>query len=137
MGWLRQWRRRRAASEPPPLGERGEAAAVRHLKRRGYRIIARNYQTGIGEIDILADDKSSGMLVIVEVKAARSENPPPEVHVNHAKQRKLSQLAGRLARQRRFARRAIRFDVIGVVWPDDADAPTRLTHHPGAFESRV
>jgi len=136
MGWLKRWLNRRKADAPPPtLGQRGEAAATGHLKKIGYKIIARNYETGIGEIDILADDRQTDTLVIVEVKAARGESPPPEVHVNHAKQRKLSQLAGQLARQRRFAGRSIRFDVIGVVWPDDADAPTRVTHHPAAFES--
>lgn len=118
-----------------PLGRRGEIAAARHLRRHGYRVLGVNYQTGMGEIDILAREKASGMVAIVEVKTARSEDPPPEVHVNPAKQRKLTQLAGHLARQRRFADRAIRFDVIGVVWPDGADAPTRLTHHPGAFEA--
>jgi len=124
-----------AVDELGELGERGEQAAAAHLKQAGYRIIARNYQTGIGEIDILADDRATGSLVIVEVKTTHADDPPPEVHVNRAKQRKLGQLAGYLAKQRRFARRVIRFDVVGVVWPDGAAEPARITHHPGAFES--
>jgi len=136
MGLIDAIRRWREGKVPSTLGGRGEFAAAVHLRQLGYRIIARNLETGAGEIDILADDRATGMLVIVEVKAARSENPPPEVHVNAAKQRKLSQVAGQLLRRRRFADRAVRFDVVGVVWPDEADAPTRVTHHPGAFESR-
>jgi putative endonuclease len=135
MGLARTIRRWFGHNEPTTLGGRGEQAAADHLKQAGYRILARNHQTGIGEIDILAEDLASGMLVVVEVKTARGDAPPPEVHVNTAKQRKLAQLAACLAKQRRFADRAIRFDVVGVVWPDGAAQPTRITHHRGAFES--
>lgn len=128
--WL-QWRRR-----PLPLGPRGEAAAAAHLRRTGYRILARNLRSGVGEIDILAEHRPTRTLALVEVKTTAGEDPPPETHVNPAKQRKLTALADHLIRRYRLQDRAIRFDVIGVVWPEEADRPTRLTHHEGAFEAQ-
>lgn len=46
-----------------------EEAAARFLKRKGYRIIERNYRTRFGEIDIVA--RYDGYLVFVEVKRDR------------------------------------------------------------------
>lgn len=87
----------------------------------------------LGEIDIVAEDRRSGAVVIVEVKAGISDNPPPEQHVNYAKQRKLTALAGELMRRYRLEDRVVRFDVIAVVWPAENRKPTRLTHYENAF----
>lgn len=123
----RWWRKRQ------PLGARAEREAARYLRRRGFRVLARNLRTRLGEIDLLAEDRA-GVIRVVEVKAGVGESPPPEVHVNAAKQRKLTALAGQwLQRRPELRGRAVRFDVIAVVWPEGADVPTRLTHHENAF----
>lgn len=131
--WLEQlgmwWRRRQT------LGRRGEREAARHLRRNGYRIVARNLSRRIGEIDILAEDRRSGALAVVEVKTTTGDEPPPETHVHRDKQRKLTMLAGDLMRRYGLDDRTIRFDVIGIVWPTDAPRPTRITHHVNAFEA--
>ena len=104
-------------------------------------MLSRNVRNRFGEIDILAEAPDHRTMVIVEVKTSASrESPqdavPPEVHVNHRKQRKLVALACQAARRYRFMDRPIRFDVIGVDLPlDGNDAVIR--HHPGAFESHV
>ncbi|MBI3622281.1 MAG: YraN family protein, partial [Nitrospirae bacterium] len=51
------------------FGRAGEAEAARHLQRAGYRIVARNYRTRFGEIDLVAYD--AAVLAFVEVKARR------------------------------------------------------------------
>lgn len=48
-------------------GIEGENAAVEYLKKHGYVILERNFNTKVGEIDIIAEDKDT--LVFVEVKA--------------------------------------------------------------------
>ena len=61
------------------LGDKGERAAVRHLKRLGFRIIVRNARNRIGEIDIIAvDPDDSDCIVFVEVKtlSVRRSRPP-------------------------------------------------------------
>ena len=128
--WLQPWR------SGGTLGAKGERAAARHLRRGGYRILARNLRSRLGEIDILAEHRASRSIIIVEVKTTVSDDPSPEEHVNAAKQRKLTTLGGHLVRRYGLADRVVRFDVIGVVWPAGAKRPTRLTHHEGAFEAR-
>jgi len=51
-------------------GRRGEALARTFLQRRGYEVIATNYRSRWGEVDIVARDGPT--LVFVEVKARRS-----------------------------------------------------------------
>lgn len=53
--------------EKSEIGKIGECLAARNLESRGYKIIARNYRTVFGELDIVA--KCVDMtLVFVEVK---------------------------------------------------------------------
>lgn len=135
--WLQAlsgWRRRYVAGEVS-LGARGEQAAAEALKRAGYRILARNLRSRFGEADLLAEDAEKRYLVIVEVKATVSDDPPPESHVNPAKQRKLTGVAGQIMRRYGLSDRIVRFDVVAVVWPNGASTPSRLTHHINAFEA--
>ncbi|HSG69457.1 MAG TPA: YraN family protein, partial [Planctomycetaceae bacterium] len=52
------------------FGDRGERLAVRHLKKSGLKIVARNYRNRFGEIDIIALDGQT--IVFVEVKTRKS-----------------------------------------------------------------
>lgn len=54
------------------LGAQGEALARQYLIKQGYDIVASNWSTRFGEIDIIA--RSNGILVFVEVKTRRSRN---------------------------------------------------------------
>ncbi len=53
------------------VGRWGEQAAADYLEKQGYEILARNYRTAHGEVDIIA--RQENVLVFVEVKA-RSSN---------------------------------------------------------------
>jgi len=146
-GWVDAARRRIA--RPRSLGERGERAAAAYLRKRGYRIRARNLTLKMGEIDLLADAPDGRTLVVVEVKAGRRDDIRPEVHVNTAKQRQLARLASHLVARFKLDDRPVRFDVIAVVFPPEAPAgahpestPQRIArgepeirHHEHAFES--
>ncbi len=130
--WGVPWFGRRA----PSLGARGERAAARHLRRAGYRILARNVRGRLGEIDLVAYDRARGMIAVVEVKTTTGDDPPPEVHVDHRKRRKLTALAMELLQRRGWDGRPIRFDIVAVVWPDGARQPACIRHHDGAFEAQ-
>ncbi len=56
------------------LGKLGENIATQYLKRKGYKIVKRNYRKKWGELDVvaLAPDKT---LVLVEVKTVSGINP--------------------------------------------------------------
>lgn len=130
-GW---WRRLRARLRPlRSLGESGERYASAYLRRAGYRVLERNVRAGRDEADIIAIDPDGRTLVIVEVKTRRDDRVPPEAHVDRTKQHHLSRLAGRLLNRPEHRDRPVRFDVIGIVWADDAE-PT-LRHHQAAFHA--
>ena len=63
-GWLRRLFPKKT------LGQRGEAAAARYLRRRGYKILARSDRFGPGELDLVALDRKT--IVFVEVKTRQS-----------------------------------------------------------------
>lgn len=52
------------------LGIVGEELASHFLSRHGYKILIKNYECGLGEIDLIA--KESGCLVFIEVKTRSS-----------------------------------------------------------------
>ena len=115
------------------LGDRGERAAVRFLKKAGFKIIARQYRNSSGEIDIIAMDRQQ--VVFVEVKTRRSTDAgQPHEAVDRRKQQKLTNLAlAWLKRHKRLGQSA-RFDVISIVWPEDSAEPA-IEHFRHAFEA--
>ncbi len=124
---------------PPNPAARGEALAAKHLKKNGYRILARNLRNAAGEIDILAEAPDRRTIVVVEVKSSipgsKETNPRPETRVNLHKQRQLTALAVQMARRYKLENRPIRFDVVGVDM--HADGRVEIRHHENAFESKV
>ena len=97
----------------PDLGRRGENLAARELRKRGYEILERRWRSRIGEIDIVASDQ--GTIVVVEVKTrSRTDYGSPADAVDARKQRKLIQLAQAYLRARRLRGVNVRFDVVGV-----------------------
>lgn len=74
------------------LGRRGERLAARFLRRKGYRILNRNWRCLAGEIDLVCADGDE--LVFVEVKSRTADDfLPPEAGVSSQKRRKLERLA--------------------------------------------
>jgi len=96
------------------LGERGEAVACDRLRGLGYTILARNYRSRLGEIDIIAEE--SGMLVFIEVKTRSGwQHGHPAEALTPRKQRQISKVAlGYLSRNGAMNRPA-RFDVVSIV----------------------
>ncbi len=96
------------------LGRAGEVSAERFLRKKGYRIIERNYRTRFGELDIIARDGRT--LVFVEVKARTGQafGSPGEA-VGRRKQSRLTLAAGLYMEERRLRDLPVRFDVVGVL----------------------
>ncbi|MEM6256959.1 MAG: YraN family protein [Planctomycetota bacterium] len=117
-------------------GEQGERLAEQHLKKQGYKTVARNLRSRLGEIDLLMLGPDGRLLVIVEVKTARADRQssvPPELRVGKEKQRKIASLAAKLIAKHSLTSRPIRFDVVGVDLHNDRAPEVR--HYMGAFES--
>lgn len=130
---------RRARSASDAWGLRGEDAAARLLKSRGYRVLGRSLRLHAGEIDILAEDPDGKTIVVVEVKTRvrragqpeRSARTPPEASITAHKRRKLVTLARSLARSNGWQSRPLRIDVVAVEWDEGAPEPV-VRHSVGA-----
>lgn len=113
------------------LGEDGERLAERYLKRQGLQVIARRVRIAGGEIDLIGVE--DGTLVFVEVKTRKSTMAGhPLEAVTERKQQQVVRLAWAFLKRHRLLDRPVRFDVVGVLWPDGGE-PT-LTHVRHAFE---
>lgn len=119
---------------PQSLGRRGEELAAGHLRRRGYRILATNARSRLGEIDIVAEAPGGECpLVFVEVKTRRSAafGSPLEA-VGPDKQRRLARLAEAWRQEHpELAHRPCRLDVIGITLPRDGEPV--IEHIEAAF----
>jgi len=121
-----------------PLGPLGEKLAARCLRRKGCKILARNFRCPPGEADIIALDAStrerSGAetIVFVEVKTRTGEAyVAPESAVDAGKRRQLARVARYYLSRHDAADYAVRFDVVAVVF-DEGGKP-RVRHVPDAF----
>jgi len=100
-------------SDNKKTGKIGEDIAIDFLKKKGYKIIERNYKCVFGEVDIVARDR--GDIVFVEVKSRRSEyfgDPTDAVDFN--KQKKISKIALNYLNEKRVDNHDARFDVIAI-----------------------
>jgi len=114
------------------LGAEGEARAADYLRRRGYRIVARNVRAGGVEIDLIV--RRGALVVFVEVKTRRSRSlGPPEQAVDARKRARLVRGAAAWLHAHPSAARRIRFDVI-VCEPDEGGG-WRLRHLEAAFDA--
>ena len=95
------------------MGKEGERFAVSFLKKNGYRILASNYRTALGEIDIIAKD--GNQIVFIEVKTRKGNTCiAPEESVNWQKQQKIKRLALLYLKNNKLYDIPVRFDVIGL-----------------------
>jgi putative endonuclease len=115
------------------FGQRGEAAAARYLRRRGYKILARSDRFGPGELDLVALDQKT--IVFVEVKTRRSTLAGhPSDAVDAVKQRRLTRAAVTFLKRHGLLECPARFDVIAITWPANKWFPT-IEHIRDAFEA--
>ncbi len=100
------------------LGRLGEALAAELLETHGYKIVARNVRTPLGEIDLVA--RQGKTLVFIEVKLRRSlQFGTPAEAVTLRKQQRLRRAAQFYLMQYPQQAESIRFDVIAILWQGD------------------
>lgn len=119
--WWRRW-----------FGQRSERAAAKFLRKQGFRILARNLDDRQGEIDLLALDGTT--LVVVEVRSSVSKTfNELAATVDAAKQKKLTDATLRFIQRRRLWNVGFRFDIVAIRWPEEARYP-EIQHYRAAFQ---
>lgn len=106
------------------LGKEGEKKARSYLKRRGWKILEKNYKTPFGEIDIIAE--KGEVVAFIEVKTRLSDiyGAPSEAVSN---ERKLRYIRGaNYYFMNKIIDCTVRFDIIEVF-------KSELNHIDNAF----
>lgn len=125
--------RPRPRNERHRLGRAGERAAERFLKRRGCRVLVRNYRCSAGEIDRICSDGEA--IVFVEVKTRTGdESQDPQEAITAAQWRRIENAGRYFLLTRSAQHRPCRFDVVTVVWPSGG-RPV-IEHFPDAHQAR-
>jgi len=111
------------------LGHAGEEAAARYLESQGYTVLARNFRTRLGEIDLIAREGPTLCFIEVKTRSSQAFGAPAEA-VNTPKQQKMAHVASQyLAQQPQ--ERPCRFDVVEVYLSGQQAIVSRLIR--GAF----
>ena len=108
------------------FGKRAEAWVATWLRLKGFRVLARNFRVGPGEIDIIAT--RGGCLVFVEVKAREDG---ADLGFFRPRQRRRIERAAQafLAAHPALTTRDCRFDLVVVSpwrWPRHLEGAWRL-----------
>src|SRR5689334_18410937 len=107
MSWqLREWLSRPFRRKS--LGDRGEDAAAKFLKRNGYRILARGLDTRLGELDIIAVDGRTVVFVEVKTRSSDAAGRPSDA-IDANKERRMTQAALGYLKANRLLQYAARF----------------------------
>jgi putative endonuclease len=119
--WVRgQWGRLRERFQRRPAhlatGRAGERFVARELRRRGYRIVARDWRCRYGEIDLVATDGRAVLFVEVKTRGPGEDGEGPWAEVTDEQQRRIMRAAVHFVRRARLDpdRVAMRFDVAVV-----------------------
>ncbi|NTU96969.1 MAG: YraN family protein [Chlorobiaceae bacterium] len=100
-------------NDPHTLGPQGEKAAAEYLRKKGYRILERNYRYRRNEIDIIARDR--GTICFIEVKTrSTAEKGDPLEAVTPQKQQEIIKAAKAYLAFSGNMQSDCRFDVIAV-----------------------
>ncbi len=95
------------------LGKIGEEIGAKYLKAKGYKILARNFYTRQGEIDLIC--QKDRVIHFIEVKTRTSQSFGwPEEAVDEKKIEKISESAQKYLQQNNI-RPEWQIDIIGII----------------------
>ena len=112
------------------LGADGEKTAVEYLKKQSYRILTRNFSSGLGEIDIICEREKTILFVEVKTRRTASFGSPLEA-VNKRKQHQMAKTALCYIKANSLFNHSFRFDVIAITGLPDRNP--ELLHIENAF----
>jgi putative endonuclease len=109
----------------PRVGRVGESATERLYVARGFRVVARNWRCGIGELDLILARGS--LMVVCEVKTRRSSRFGGGFEaVGDRKRHKVRAVTQVFLQDLRELPEAVRFDVASVRLRPDGSATIEL-----------
>jgi putative endonuclease len=100
------------------IGDKGESFAARLYEKSGFTVIARNYHSRYGEIDLIAENADTLCFIEVKTRKQTSFGTPAEA-VDKRKRKKLTLTAMKYLGENECFKQP-RFDVVEV-WQQDGE----------------
>ncbi len=98
------------------VGIIGEELAANFLSGHGYKILLKNYESPVGEVDLIA--KENGALIFIEVKTRTSQAMGlPAESVTFQKRRQIVKTAQYYIKRYGIKDVPCRFDVVSILMP--------------------
>lgn len=118
-------------------GKLGEDFVSNSLAEQGWKILARNFRSFRGEVDIVALDSDS--LVFIEVKNwPHGSREDLELAIGKTKQVKIIETANIfLDRNRQYNGMFVRFDVVFTRIDPEYSSSIKMEHIKDAFSERI
>lgn len=114
------------------IGQQGEEISHNYLVEKGYSILERNWRIGHLEIDLIAEKQ--GLIIVVEVKFRREEEPlEAGILVNKKKQAHLIK-ATQAYLEKTNCDKEVRFDVMVITVKN---GQPQVNHIEDAFYSHM
>ncbi|KKP24188.1 MAG: hypothetical protein SZ59_C0002G0034 [candidate division TM6 bacterium GW2011_GWF2_28_16] len=113
------------------LGLQGEKAVAKFLINYGFKILGHNYQTKVGEIDLIAQKQD--LIIFVEVKTRRDVYFPISNVITITKQKKIIKTAKLFAQKNNLFNNILRFDVATAVLKENK---FEINYIKNAFQER-
>lgn len=114
-------------------GAWGEALAAEYLRQKRYTLVAANYRTKFGEIDLIVKDRK--FIVFVEVKLRKNADFAQAREFVDRRKCDRIRISAAIYLETRPTALQPRFDVIEIYAPQGRDTPDpKIIHLEGAFE---
>jgi putative endonuclease len=127
----------RSSSPTHQTGQQAEDWALDFLRRQGFTLVAQNFHSRLGEIDLIMSKDQ--LLIFCEVRTRKSSSfGGAAASVTPAKQRKISQTANQFIQSfPQFESYECRFDVIAIdLAGKNAAQQQNVDWLEGAFDAR-
>ena len=97
------------------IGKEGERIAEQFLKKKGYKLVEKNYRCSGGELDLIVLDRRDIVFVEVKTRTGSGFGTPFEA-VESRKQQRMIHAAQVFLAHKGLQQRDARFDVVGISW---------------------
>lgn len=119
-----------------PIGILGEQEAANILKRKGYRVIEKNWRMGHLEVDLIAENKKEIIFVEVKARTTTFGNKMPEEYVDTLKRKRIIAAANAYIKYKQIEKNP-RFDIIGILIEPRTNNITYSNHIENAFYPEI
>lgn len=114
-------------------GDWGESAVEKEMVGKGFKILARNYSTRLGELDLVV--RKSNLIAFIEVKTRAQEYFHVSEVITYTKQQKIIKAAKQFMQKHDVKNCVLRFDVAIVLGAQNKK--TEITYLENAFCERL